>query len=172
MPYTFLTGGARSGKSAAAERCARASGSEVTVVATGQPLDDEMTARILRHQASRPAAWATVEEPVAVAEAIAAAPGDRFLLVDCLTLWLANVLALPDDDILRRADCVVAALTGRPGDAVVVSNEVGDGIVPADPATRRYRDLLGVVNAKMAASATQSFLVVAGRFVALEAPRW
>jgi adenosyl cobinamide kinase/adenosyl cobinamide phosphate guanylyltransferase len=172
MPYVFLTGGARSGKSAAAERRASAARSGVTVIATAEAKDDEMTARIDRHRAARPVSWAIVEEPAALATAIRTVGEDRFIIVDCLTLWLANVLGSSDVDINDQARDSVNALAGRVGDGVVVSNEVGDGIVPADPISRRYRDLLGQVNSLFAASATEAYLMVAGRALALQAPPW
>jgi adenosylcobinamide kinase / adenosylcobinamide-phosphate guanylyltransferase len=172
MPYAFLTGGARSGKSAAAERRALASGTGVTVIATAEAGDDEMAARISRHRAARPVSWATVEEPVALAAAVRTVAEDRFIIVDCLTLWLANVLNASDVDIHDQAKETIGALAGRVGDGVVVSNEVGDGIVPADAMTRRYRDLLGQVNSLYADSATEAHLMVAGRTIALQVPPW
>ncbi len=172
MPYAFLTGGARSGKSSAAERRATASRTGVTVIATAEAGDAEMTARIVRHRAARPMSWATVEEPAALATAVRAVAEDRFIIVDCLTLWLANVLGSSDGDIGDQARDAIDALVSRVGDGVVVSNEVGDGIVPADPMSRRYRDLLGHVNSLFAASATDAYLMVAGRTLALQAPPW
>jgi adenosylcobinamide kinase / adenosylcobinamide-phosphate guanylyltransferase len=173
MAYTFLTGGARSGKSAAAERLAAGADAPVTVVATAEPLDDEMAARIARHRRNRPVGWDTVEEPRRLAVAIGGGDGRRFLLVDCVTLWVANLLeSCSDAEILGQTDDVISTLAMRPGDAVVVSNEVGDGIVPVDATARRYRDLLGSVNSRLAASAHTSYLVVAGRFVSLEKAPW
>ena len=172
MPYVFVTGGARSGKSSAAERRASASGRQVTLIATAEAGDEEMARRIDRHRLARPAAWETMEEPGALAEAIRTVDEDRFLIVDCLTLWLANVLSGTDDDIGRQADEAIDALAARAGEGVVVSNEVGDGIVPADPMSRRYRDLLGQVNGRFASAATEAYLMVAGRAIVLQAPPW
>ena len=172
MPYVFLTGGARSGKSSAAERRATTAGTGVTVIATAEAGDDEMAARIIRHRAARPISWATVEEPTALAAAVRTVAEDHFVIVDCLTLWLANVLGSSDGDIGDQASEAIEALGNRAGDGVVVSNEVGDGIVPADPMSRRYRDLLGQVNSLFSASATEAYLMVAGRAVALQAPPW
>lgn len=172
MPYDFLTGGARSGKSRAAERRAGASGSPVVFVATAEAGDDEMAARIVRHQADRPAAWSTVEEPTDLVNAIGEIDPEHFVVVDCLTLWLANVLDRDDDVILRDAGDLGRLLAARPGKGVVVSNEVGDGIVPADPLTRRYRDLLGIVNRITAEHADQAYLVVAGRVLRLQPSPW
>lgn len=172
MPYVFVTGGARSGKSSAAERRATAAITGVTVIATAEAGDEEMAARIERHRTARPVSWATVEEPAALARAIRTVAEERFIIIDCLTLWLANVLGSSDGDIGDQARDAIAALAGREGDGVVVSNEVGDGIVPADPMSRRYRDLLGQVNSLFAASATEAYLMVAGRAVALQALPW
>lgn len=173
MPYAFLTGGARSGKSTAAERRAASAGTPVTVIATAERGDAEMTARIERHRAARPAGWTTIEEPIHLVDAVSSTSPSSFVVVDCLTLWLANVLgSATDAQIVADARALATALAERTGDAVVVSNEVGDGIVPADPATRRYRDLLGLVNGEMASRASESYLVVAGRFLRLEEPAW
>lgn len=144
----------------------------MTVIATAEAGDDEMTARIIRHRAARPTSWATIEEPAALAAAVHTVAEDRFIIVDCLTLWLANVLGSSDGEIGDQASEAIDALACRAGDGVVVSNEVGDGIVPADPMSRRYRDLLGQVNSLFAASATEAYLMVAGKALALQAPPW
>ena len=172
MPYVFVTGGARSGKSAAAERRAAAAETGVTVIATAEARDEEMAARIHHHRMVRPPSWETVEEPASLAAAVRTVAADRFVIVDCLTLWLANVLGSSDGDIGNQARDAIDALVDRDGDGVVVSNEVGDGIVPADPMSRRYRDLLGHLNSLFAASATEAYLMVAGRAVLLQAPPW
>lgn len=170
MPFTFLVGGARSGKSRAAERLAARSAAEVTFVATAEALDAEMTARIAAHRLARPAGWQTVEEPLDVVGVVAGVgPGD-FVVVDCLTLWVSNVMGAGWDDVaaLRATDELAALLAARPGGAAVVSNEVGSGIVPIDPSARRFRDLLGAVNARMADRAQRALLMVAGRALVLE----
>lgn len=173
MPYAFLTGGARSGKSTAAERRASSANGPVTVIATAERGDAEMTARIERHRERRPADWTTIEEPVQLVDAVVSTPSNNFVVVDCLTLWLANILgSATDAQIIEEARVFATALTDRTGDAVVVSNEVGDGIVPTNATTRRYRDLLGLVNGEVAARASESYLVVAGRFLRLEEPAW
>ncbi|MDX1448922.1 MAG: bifunctional adenosylcobinamide kinase/adenosylcobinamide-phosphate guanylyltransferase [Acidimicrobiia bacterium] len=172
MAFDFLTGGARSGKSRAAEQIATAAGGPVIFVATAEAGDAEMAERIRRHRSSRPRDWETVEEHRDLAGIVHTLPDDRFLIVDCLTLWLANVSDRGDEAILADADRMARALAERPGRGVVVSNEVGDGIVPADPATRRYRDLLGTVNRLMADRAERAFLMVAGRALRLERPPW
>lgn len=172
MAYAFLTGGARSGKSSTAERRAEASGCPVTVIATAEAGDAEMAARIEHHRRSRPAGWSTIEEPIRLIEAVRSVSEDGFVLIDCMTLWLANVLEWPDSEIIGHVEELSRLLSVRPGEAVVVSNEVGDGIVPIDPVTRRYRDLLGVTNGRLAAGAAESYLVVAGRFLRLEPSPW
>lgn len=171
MPLTLLLGGARSGKSALAVRLAAAAASTrpVVVVVTGEARDDEMAERITRHRAERPVGWTTVEAPTDLAAAIAGADEHAFVVIDCLTLWVANLSAGHGDDevvALAREAADLAAV--RPAPTVAVSNEVGSGIVPFDPAVRAWRDLLGSVNAVWAAAADRAALVVAGRLVALE----
>jgi adenosylcobinamide kinase / adenosylcobinamide-phosphate guanylyltransferase len=172
MALTLLLGGARSGKSALAVRLARRWAGPVTVVATGQAGDAEMAERIRRHRADRPAHWATVEEPLELEAALVGVPAGGFVVLDCLTLWVANLLeqGLADVQVERRARAAAAAAVAREGPTVAVSNEVGSGIVPADPLSRRYRDLLGQVNAVWAAAADQTLLLVAGRALPLQDP--
>jgi adenosylcobinamide kinase/adenosylcobinamide-phosphate guanylyltransferase len=165
---TLLLGGARSGKSMLAVRFAERAGRPVTYLATAQAGDEEMAARIVAHRAERPAHWHTVEDPWLAPATLAAVDPGRLVVVDCLTLWVANLLARPDHEILAQATRLADELARRPAGAVVVSNEVGSGIVPADPTTRRYRDLLGRVNAEFAAHADPALLVVAGRVLKLQ----
>ena len=131
----LILGGARSGKSAFAQRRAIASGLEVLYLATAQAGDAEMVERIARHRAARPGAWGLVEEPVMLAAALRthAAP-HRCLLVDCLTLWLSNLLAAGDETLAAETDALLATLPTLPGHVLLVSNEVGQGIVPINPA--------------------------------------
>ncbi|WP_034386182.1 bifunctional adenosylcobinamide kinase/adenosylcobinamide-phosphate guanylyltransferase [Deinococcus sp. YIM 77859] len=159
----FVTGGARSGKSRFAERRAAAAGAEVTYLATAQALDAEMAERIARHRADRPASWLTAEEPLDVPAALQAAPTPTVLL-DCLSLWVSNLLLadLPDAAVLSRADALLAAARARPGLTVLVTNEVGFGIVPDNALARRYRDLLGWVNQKAAAASDEAWLLLSG----------
>ena len=172
MALTFLLGGARSGKSALAARLAGRWDGPVTVVVTGEARDAEMAERIRRHRAGRPAGWRTVEEPLDLEAAIARAPEEALVLLDCLTLWVSNLMeqGLTDEQVGRRARSAAAAAAARAAPTVVVSNEVGAGIVPADALSRRYRDLLGQVNAAWAAAADQALLLVAGRAVPLLDP--
>lgn len=156
----LVLGGARSGKSAYAQRQAQASGLAVAYFATAQAGDDEMRARIARHRADRPAAWRTVEEPLALADALAReASADACLLVDCLTLWLTNVMLAEREAEIDRLLEVAPALPGR---LIFVSNEVGWGIVPENALARRFRDAQGRLNQRLAALADEVTLVAAG----------
>jgi adenosylcobinamide kinase / adenosylcobinamide-phosphate guanylyltransferase len=172
MALTLLLGGARSGKSALAVRLAGRWHGPVTVVVTGEARDDEMAERIRRHRAERPGAWPTVEAPRELEAALAGAPAGAFVLLDCLTLWVSNLMeeGLDDEQVVARARSAATAAASRAGPTVAVSNEVGAGIVPADALSRRYRDLLGQVNAVWAAAADQALLLVAGRAVPLADP--
>ena len=170
MAFTFLVGGARSGKSALAIRLASAFDGPVVVVATAEARDEDMAERIRAHREARPAAWETVEAPVDLLAAIEDIDGGAFVVLDCLTLWVSNALeACPaENGIEAEAGKLASTLAERATPSVVVSNEVGLGIVPANELTRRYRDVLGRVNAAFAAEASRSFLVVAGRGLPLE----
>ena len=163
----LLLGGARSGKSRAAVRLAEESGLPVTVIATAEAGDPEMAARIERHRAQRPAAWTTLEAPRDLHAAVVGASTGSFLLVDCLTLWVSNLLGhgRTGDEVIDEATRIADLLRER--GAVVVSNEVGLGIVPVNDLARSYRDVLGAVNATFAEAASQSLLMVAGRSLRL-----
>jgi adenosyl cobinamide kinase/adenosyl cobinamide phosphate guanylyltransferase len=142
------------------------------VIATGEARDEEMAARIARHRRDRPADWTVVEEPVDLGEALARVPAEACAVVDCLTLWVSNLIeeGLDDDAIATRATETAALAAGRSGPTIVVSNEVGWGIVPANALARRYRDLLGRVNSAWADASTTAALVVAGKLLHLETP--
>jgi adenosylcobinamide kinase/adenosylcobinamide-phosphate guanylyltransferase len=172
MGLTLLLGGAASGKSRVAAELADASGLPVVFLATAEALDDEMTAKIERHRAARPADWRVVEEPLALTDAIVAAGDGVAVIVDCLTLWVANLLGdgRSDEEILGVAAGAAAVAAARPVPTLVVSNEVGSGIVPMAAESRRYRELLGVVNATFADAADDVALLVAGRAVRLGEP--
>jgi len=163
MPFVLLLGGARSGKSALAQRLAAGSGLPVVVVATAEPRDADMAERIRRHQAARPAAWRTVEAPVDLLGAVGSAPAGAFVIVDCLTLWVSNLIEAGHDlaAIAEAATSVADEVVSRR--SVVVSNEVGLGVVPDNELARTFRDTLGQVNAIFAARAERSLLLVAGR---------
>jgi adenosyl cobinamide kinase/adenosyl cobinamide phosphate guanylyltransferase len=167
----LLIGGARSGKSALAVRMAAAQPAPTTLIATGEPGDDEMVARIEQHRSERPAEWTTVEEPLELADAIVDVPDRDCLIIDCLTLWTANMLAVRGADATRADAVRVAAAAGaRAGLTIAVTNEVGLGVVPDHVLGREYRDLLGRVNASWAAAAERAYLLVAGRALALSGP--
>jgi len=172
-PLTLLLGGVRAGKSARALALAEsglAPDDRALFVATAQAFDDEMTRRIAAHRAERSAAWHTLESPLDVAadleRALAAGPSYAAVVIDCLTLWVSNVLLSLDegDDVeaivAERTRRLLAARTGVPW--IVVSNEVGLGIVPPTPLGRRYRDALGRANQLVAAAADEVTLMVAG----------
>ncbi|WP_102127213.1 bifunctional adenosylcobinamide kinase/adenosylcobinamide-phosphate guanylyltransferase [Deinococcus planocerae] len=165
----FVTGGARSGKSTFAERRAAAAGEAVTYLATAQAFDAEMEGRIARHRADRPGGWVTVEEPLGVPGALQAASTPTVLL-DCLSLWVSNLVLSDesDDAILARADRLLAAARAREGLTVLVTNEVGLGIVPDNALARRYRDVLGWVNQRAAAASDEAWLLVSGLPVRLK----
>ncbi len=170
MRLILVTGGARSGKSAyAQERAERLGGGAVTMIATARPDDPEMARRIARHRRERPRSWPTEESPLDVASALRQAATDVVLL-DFLTLYLSNRLAAeadPDERSARAAmaravDELLGAAGARSGTLIVVTNEVGWGIVPENPLGRWFRDGLGSANRRLAAAAAQVVLVVAG----------
>ena len=169
MGLTFLVGGARSGKSSLAVRLATESGRAVVFVATSEPRDDEMAARIESHRAERPPEWSTVEAPLDLAGALAAAPQKACVVLDCLTLWTSNALEAgwSDEAVAEAAEAVADLAAARGAPTVVVSNEVGLGVVPDTPLGRRYRDIHGRVNAIFAGAAERACLVVAGRALEL-----
>lgn len=170
-PLTLVLGGARSGKSRFAEELAAVSGLARTYVATAEPYDDEMRERIAHHRARRDGTWTTVDAPLDLPEALerACAP-DRIVLVDCLTLWLSNVM-LAERDVERALDDLLAALARLAGPAILVSNEVGSGIVPDTRLGREFRDHQGRLNQRAAAIADRVTLVVAGLTLDLKLPK-
>jgi adenosyl cobinamide kinase/adenosyl cobinamide phosphate guanylyltransferase len=169
MALLLLTGGARSGKSALAVRLASGQSAPVVFLATAQPGDEEMEARIAQHRRERPGRWRTIEESLRLREAIEEVDGAHCLIVDCLTLWTANALGrLGAEEAQARAAAAADAASTRSGLTVAVTNEVGLGLVPDNPVGRSYRDLLGRVNAIWAAAADRAFLLVAGRALDLE----
>ena len=174
MALTVLTGGARSGKSAAAVAAATASGEPVTFIATAEPGDDEMAERIQRHRAERPAHWTTAEAPHDLAGAVAGVDPAGTIIVDCLSIWTTNrMLEDPPIDgaeLVAEAAGLAVQLAARPGLSVVVTNEVGSGVVPATPLGRDFRDVLGLVNQAMVRAADAAYLVVAGRLLPLVDP--
>jgi len=158
---TLVLGGARSGKSRHAEALATATAGPWIYVATAEPFDDEMKVRIAKHRSRRGERWQTVEAPLDLAAAIDAAPAGATVLVDCLTLWLNNLM-YKDCDIDAETSRLETALAGRQGLTVLVSNEVGSGIVPDNALSRRFRDLQGQLNQRIATRADHVVLLVAG----------
>lgn len=157
----LILGGARSGKSALAEQRALESGLGVIYVATGQPGDAEMAARIAHHRARRPEDWACAEEPLRLAAALPAhANPGRCVIVDCLTLWLTNILLA--DCFEKEMAAFLDVLPRLPGRVLLVSNEVGCGIVPANELARRFADEQGRLNQRVAALCGRVTLVAAG----------
>jgi adenosyl cobinamide kinase/adenosyl cobinamide phosphate guanylyltransferase len=160
---TFLLGGARSGKSALALELARAPGAAVTFVATAEALDEEMAERIERHRAERPRHFTTLEEPIELEAVLAGIDEDEVIVLDCLTLWVSYLFGRGlESEIDERARRLATAVAERRREVIVISNEVGWGIVPADELSRAYRDALGRVNALFAQLAAPALLVVAG----------
>ena len=162
MNTLFVLGGARSGKSRYAQARAEALDGELVFVATGQAGDAEMADRIARHRADRGPRWITVEAPIDLPAAIRAeSREDRVLLIDCLTLWVSNLL-LAERDIPAAGDALVAAIDDAGGPLILVANEVGLGIVPDNALARRFRDEAGRVNQRIAAAVDGVMFVAAG----------
>ena len=170
MPERILVlGGQRSGKSRHAESLVTASGLAPVYLATATAGDDEMTARIATHRERRGAAWRTVEEPLDLPAALLRESGPGFhVLADCLTVWLSNLMGA-GRDVDAEGDALVAALARVTGPVVLVSNEVGLGIVPDNALARRYADALGILNQKAAAAADRVVLMAAGLPLTLKA---
>ncbi|MGY2290255.1 bifunctional adenosylcobinamide kinase/adenosylcobinamide-phosphate guanylyltransferase [Pseudomonas sp. SDO528_S397] len=160
----LILGGARSGKSRLAEKLASESARAVVYIATSQPLDGEMNARVAQHRQRRPAEWGLIEEPLELARVLreTAAPG-RCLLVDCLTLWLTNLLMLEDPGRLaREREALLDSVGTLAGDIIFVSNETGLGVVPLGELTRRYVDEAGWLHQALAERCQRVVLTVAG----------
>ncbi len=170
---TLILGGVRSGKSRLAERLAQDSGLPVTCIATATADDDEMRARIAAHRARRPATWSLVEEPFQLAATLHthAAP-DRCLLVDCLTLWLTNLLMSADERALERERAaLLETLPHLPGRILLVGNETNMGITPLGALNRRYCDEAGRLHQSLASLCDRVILTVAGLPLVLKGER-
>lgn len=192
----FVTGGARSGKSRFAARLAATEAARhrpVVFIATMEPRDDELVARVARHRAERPAEWRTIEAPLDPASALRGGASEACALLDCVSLWVSNMLiagldartgageaappaaeippavaAVLESRLCAEVDALLAAVAARTGPTIAVSNEVGAGVVPPTPLGRLFRDLLGISNQRFGAAADRAWLLVAGR--ALELP--
>jgi adenosyl cobinamide kinase/adenosyl cobinamide phosphate guanylyltransferase len=173
---TVVLGGARAGKTSAAIRLAERSevvtrdARAVTYIATSPRLDAELDARIERHRAERPDHWVTIEEELDLAAALERS-GETVTIVDCLTLWVNNLMhhGCDEREVLERSQLAIGAAARRPADTIVISNEVGAGIVPANELARRYRDAIGRVNQQWVAAADRALFMVAGRAITLGA---
>lgn len=163
MPSTLILGGVRSGKTRLAQHLAAESGLAVTYLATATAGDAEMARRIADHRARRPAAWRLLEEPLELARAlrVEAAPG-RCILVDCLTLWLTNLLTAPGDALTRGRDDLLSTLPGLPGDLILVANETNLGVIPMGELSRRFCDQAGALHQDLARLCDRVVLTVAG----------
>jgi adenosylcobinamide kinase / adenosylcobinamide-phosphate guanylyltransferase len=160
----LVTGGARSGKSTYAEQRAGELGSRRLYLATAEAKDEEMALRIAEHQKRRGSQWLTIEEPIELADVLLARRNQiDCAVVDCLTLWLSNLLIQSDENYLEeKVETLVEILPRLDFHVVLVTNEVGWGIVPDNPLARQFRDLAGRVNQRIAAIATEVILTVAG----------
>jgi adenosylcobinamide kinase / adenosylcobinamide-phosphate guanylyltransferase len=158
---TLVLGGARSGKSRHAQILAMATPPPWIYIATAQALDDEMLKRIAKHKADRSNGWSTIEEPIELARAVAEAPAQAPIVIDCVTLWVSNLMLAGRDVEAATAD-FVKSLDGRKASTIVVSNEVGAGLVPETPLGRAFRDLSGLINQRLAVSAHNVLFMVAG----------
>lgn len=165
----LILGGARSGKSSFAESLAARSEAAVTVIASAQAFDEEMRARIAEHRRTRPGAWRTIEEPIDIASALARVPSGETAVVDCITVWLGNMLHYghSESEVYVEVGRFIETMSSRRGTTIVVSNEVGLGIVPSTEMGRAYRDILGRVNTRIAGGVDKSVFLIAGRAVEL-----
>ena len=187
-----FTGGARSGKSTAALSAAMSLDAPVTFIATAEAGDAEMAARIERHRAGRPGDWTTIEAPLRLAAAVRSVDAGATMVIDCMSMWVSNRMLAETKgapagpasrtsgdephspefirSLVDEAGNLGALLRERSGTAIVVTNEVGSGVVPAHPLGRAYRDVLGSVNQAIFAAANRAYLVVAGRLLELQDP--
>jgi adenosylcobinamide kinase / adenosylcobinamide-phosphate guanylyltransferase len=168
---TLIIGGGRSGKSSYAQQLAVALGDCVLFVATAEARDEEMVARIAAHQEERPPGWRTLEEPYHIAQALESVAPAPVVVLDCVTLWVSNLLLQEGatwEHAIAELDALLAWHQAHPCELIIVSNEVGWGIVPADELTRTYRDWLGRFNQRIAACASSVYLMVAGVAVVIK----
>lgn len=169
--HALVLGGIRSGKTALAESLALQAPGPVVYVATATADDAEMAERIARHRANRPPEWELEEEPLALASVMARHAGRApCLLIDCMSLWLSNLLAAGEETLEQQMDSFLEAVENWPGTLVVVSNEVGLGVVGMDALTREFCDRLGWLNQDLAARCDRVLLSIAGQPLALKGP--
>lgn len=168
----LLVGGARSGKSTLAVDLGKQHDGEVCFIATAQAHDDDMRERIERHRGERPS-WTTIEEPTDLAGALARCPTEAFVIIDCLTLWVSNLILRGDTeaDIVDSTHKTIAGISVRSAPTIVISNEVGLGIIPDNTLARQYRNVIGRVNQQFAASAQRTLFLVAGKALELHNPQ-
>jgi len=166
LSFVFITGGARSGKSDYAMSLAEKSRGRLVYIATATPGDDEMRERIENHRRSRGMNWKTIEETLDLSGAVSSLGGENTVVIDCLTLWLTNLMMQDmetfEDVAVNKARELAEAFRMFKGTAIAVSNEVGLGIVPENALSRRFRDVAGLANRVMAASADEVYWVVSG----------
>lgn len=168
----LILGGARSGKSRLAEQRAQASDQKVVYIATAQAMDGEMELRIQQHREARPDHWKVVEEPRQLADVLVReAADDVCLLVDCLTLWMTNLLLSGDDKLKHEVEALYSVLDTLPGSLIMVSNEVGWGIVPMGELSRQFQDQTGWLHQRLAQLCDQVTLTVAGLPMEIKEPR-
>lgn len=169
MSLTLLLGGVRSGKSALAVRWATEWNGPVTVLATAQARDDEMAERIKRHRQERPSHWSTVEEPLELERRVAGVDASAFVIIDCLTLWLSNLIdnGLDNEQIEERSGKAAALAATRSAPTIAITNEVGFGIIPANALARRFGEVLGKVNMSWADAAETTYVMFAGKVMRL-----
>lgn len=169
---TLILGGVRSGKSRYAEELATSAGGAVCVIVTATAGDAEMAARIAAHRARRPTSWRVLEEPLALGSALREVSGPRaVVIVDCLTLWLTNLLEQADEAVVQReSEALLGALQSAEGAVILVSNEVGAGIVPVNPLARRFIDATGVLHQRVAAECERVVWMVAGLPLVVKGP--
>ncbi|MDH4227282.1 MAG: bifunctional adenosylcobinamide kinase/adenosylcobinamide-phosphate guanylyltransferase [Deltaproteobacteria bacterium] len=163
--FTFITGGRRSGKSSHALELAKKTGKKKLFIATAIAYDSEMMERISRHKKERGAGWRTIEEPVKVAKTLNGLKGFDVAVIDCLTLWLFNIThgsAASDNAILKEINALALAIENCKTPVIAVSNELGMGVIPEAASTRRFTDLAGFMNQRMAKSAANAVAMISG----------
>lgn len=162
---TLILGGARSGKSRFALECARSRDASVLFVATSEAKDADMATRIARHRAERPAEWQTLEEPRTLARALAERETPPVVVIDCVTLWVTNLMLAPNatwESAVEELEALLGWHSGRGGELILVSNEVGLGVVPENALARMFQDWLGSFNQRLAAVAHEVYWMMAG----------